>query len=309
MSGYIGNIPTPQATQSRDSFTATASQTSFATAGYTAGFLDVYLNGVHLLDSADYTATNGSDVVLTVGAAAGDVLEVVSYSTFEVLNPTFTGTTTVDTLAVTGTVDGRDIATDGAKLDGVEAGATADQTITLSGDATGSGTTSIVVTVADDSHNHVWGNIDGASVGGLAGPRFTTPSGWIEFGPANTSWAHINTDRPNFYFYKPLYVLGTPVLTGSGVPSTSASTVGSVGSYAWLWRDNAGASQGLTYAGSSLFYAVVNDDNATGAAANVYKGNGTVRSSTSPAGTWRSMGSSGSYPATYGQSTLYLRIS
>jgi hypothetical protein len=84
MSGYIGNVPTPQATQTRQSFTATASQTSFATAGYTAGFLDVYLNGVHLLDSADYTATNGSDIVLTVGAAAGDVLEVVSYSTFEV---------------------------------------------------------------------------------------------------------------------------------------------------------------------------------------------------------------------------------
>jgi hypothetical protein len=102
MSGYIGNIPTPQATQSRDSFTATASQTSFATAGYTAGFLDVYLNGVHLLDSADYTATNGSDIVLTVGAAAGDVLEVVSYSTFEVLDPTFTGTTTTEALTVTG---------------------------------------------------------------------------------------------------------------------------------------------------------------------------------------------------------------
>lgn len=102
MSGYIGNVPTPQATQSRDSFTATAGQTSFATAGYTAGFLDVYLNGVHLLDSADYTATNGSDIVLTVGAAAGDVLEVVSYSTFEVLDPTFTGTTTTDALTVTG---------------------------------------------------------------------------------------------------------------------------------------------------------------------------------------------------------------
>ena len=37
---------------------------------------------------------------------------------------------------------------------GVESGATADQTITLSGDATGSGTGSIAVTVANDSHNH-----------------------------------------------------------------------------------------------------------------------------------------------------------
>ena len=54
MSGYIGNIPTPQATQTRDEFTATAGQTSFATSGYTPGFLDVYLNGVHL-DTSDFT--------------------------------------------------------------------------------------------------------------------------------------------------------------------------------------------------------------------------------------------------------------
>lgn len=38
---------------------------------------------------------------------------------------------------------------------------TGNQTITLSGDASGSGTTSIVVTVADDSHNHVISNVDG----------------------------------------------------------------------------------------------------------------------------------------------------
>src|SRR6056300_939846 len=128
-------------------------------------------------------------------------------------------------ITVTGTVDGRDIASDGSKLDGIESGATADQTlgdlgvtstaaelnkldgytgsvtelnyldtlhatgvtstefdyldgvtsniqtqldgklatgsyltgnqtITLSGDASGSGTTSIAVTVANDSHNH-----------------------------------------------------------------------------------------------------------------------------------------------------------
>ena len=37
---------------------------------------------------------------------------------------------------------------------------TGNQTITLSGDATGSGTTAITVTVADDSHNHVISNVD-----------------------------------------------------------------------------------------------------------------------------------------------------
>jgi len=82
MSGYIGNIPTPQATQTRDVFTATAGQTSFAASGYTPGFLDVYLNGVKLIDGTDFTASNGSDVVLNTGAALDDIIQVVAYSTF-----------------------------------------------------------------------------------------------------------------------------------------------------------------------------------------------------------------------------------
>lgn len=83
MSGYIGVQPVPQATQTRDTFTATAGQTSFATSGYTPNFLDVFLNGVHLVNGTDYTATNGSDVVLTSGAALDDNLEVVAYTTFQ----------------------------------------------------------------------------------------------------------------------------------------------------------------------------------------------------------------------------------
>jgi len=86
MSGYIGSQPVPQATQTRDSFTCTAGQTSFATGGYTPQFLDVYLNGIFLNNGTDYTAGNGSDVILTLGASAGDVLEVVAYTTFEVAN-------------------------------------------------------------------------------------------------------------------------------------------------------------------------------------------------------------------------------
>mgnify|MGYP003624646883 CR=1 FL=1 len=93
MAGYIGTQPVPQATQTRDAFTSTNNQTSFPTSGYTPEFLDVFLNGVKLA-AADYTATNGSDVVLAVGATTGDILEVVSYGTFEVLNPTFDGNVT-----------------------------------------------------------------------------------------------------------------------------------------------------------------------------------------------------------------------
>ena len=87
MSGYIGTQPIPQATQTRDVITATAGQTSFTTGGYTPSFLDVYLNGVHLQNGTDYTASNGSDVVLSTGAALDDVLEVVAFTTFEVAGP------------------------------------------------------------------------------------------------------------------------------------------------------------------------------------------------------------------------------
>ena len=90
MAGYLGSVPVPQATQHRESFTCTEGQTSFATAGYTAQFVDVYLNGSHL-SPADFTATNGSDVVLGVAASADDVCDIISYTPFEVADQTFTG--------------------------------------------------------------------------------------------------------------------------------------------------------------------------------------------------------------------------
>jgi len=93
MAGYIGTGAVPQATQKRDSFTATAGQTSFPTSGYTPGYVDVYMNGVKLAP-ADFTATNSSDVVLAVAAVANDTLEIISYSTFEVSAQTFTGDVT-----------------------------------------------------------------------------------------------------------------------------------------------------------------------------------------------------------------------
>jgi len=59
--------------------------------------------------------------------------------------------------------DGSGSGLDADTLDGQHASAflTGNQTITLSGDVSGSGTTSIAVTVADDSHNHVISNVDG----------------------------------------------------------------------------------------------------------------------------------------------------
>lgn len=66
-------------------FTATASQTTFTPPSYTAGFINVYRNGV-MLGAADYTATNGTTVVLATGATSGDLITTESFSVSSVLN-------------------------------------------------------------------------------------------------------------------------------------------------------------------------------------------------------------------------------
>jgi len=67
---------------SSTTFTATAGQTAF-TIAHTQGFVQVFMNGLLLDETVDYTS-NGSAVTLTSGAAAGDEIEVVAYNTFSV---------------------------------------------------------------------------------------------------------------------------------------------------------------------------------------------------------------------------------
>jgi hypothetical protein len=70
-------------------YTATSGQTTFsgaddnaATLSYTQQNLIVTLNGIVLEDGTDYTATSGTSVVLTTGAAAGDELNIVAFKSF-----------------------------------------------------------------------------------------------------------------------------------------------------------------------------------------------------------------------------------
>jgi hypothetical protein len=70
-------------------FTATDGQTTFNTddsstsLAYVVGKIDVFLNGVRLAP-ADFTATNGTSIVLASGANTSDVMLVVAYGTFQV---------------------------------------------------------------------------------------------------------------------------------------------------------------------------------------------------------------------------------
>lgn len=60
-------------------FTATDGQTTF-TFTYNVNFIDVYVNGVKLAAS-EFTATNGTSVVLDEACFAGDIVEVISFNT------------------------------------------------------------------------------------------------------------------------------------------------------------------------------------------------------------------------------------
>ena len=70
--------------RSTTSFTATAGQTSFSLT-YTPNFIDVYHNGVRLTAS-EFTATNGTSVVLTEGAFAGDTIDIVVFQNSALFN-------------------------------------------------------------------------------------------------------------------------------------------------------------------------------------------------------------------------------
>lgn len=77
---YLGNTPGVSSQRITTTFTATSSQTTFTPAsGYALGLVDVFLNGVKLVDTTDFTATNGTTVVLGSGAATGDIVETVAY--------------------------------------------------------------------------------------------------------------------------------------------------------------------------------------------------------------------------------------
>ena len=60
--------------------TATEGQTTFNVA-YQVGYVDVYLNGARLSQS-EFTATNGTQIVLSTAASAGDLFDAVEYKKY-----------------------------------------------------------------------------------------------------------------------------------------------------------------------------------------------------------------------------------
>jgi hypothetical protein len=74
-------------------FTAAGGETSESglddnglTLNYLVGKEQVYLNGVLLVRSTDYVATNGTSIASLAALTAGDILEVITFTPFEVAN-------------------------------------------------------------------------------------------------------------------------------------------------------------------------------------------------------------------------------
>jgi len=232
MAGYLGAIPVPQATQNRESFTALANQTSFATAGYTVGFVDAFLNGVRL-NTADITASNGSDIVLASGAAVNDILDVISYATFEINAQTFTGTTTLTDVVATSLDISGNIDIDGiTNLDVVDIDGAVNMATTLlvtgnvdfNGDLDVDGTTNLDVVDID-------GAVNIATTALVTGVLTTTAATVFNGGFASNAASSINSTT------------NTPVIIKS-----TAST----GGYAELQVGANGATIGYLGSGESL---------------------------------------------------------
>jgi hypothetical protein len=71
------------------------------------------------------------------------------------------------------------------------------------------------------------------------GLRNTTPYGWIQFGPANTSHAHIYTNRGNFYFNAQIQLLGGSLINQNDIRAGVFYDVNDTGYY----LDPAGSSR------------------------------------------------------------------
>ena len=71
----VSSITLNASTSNITEFVSTSNQTTYSIT-YTPNSILVFLNGILLDNGVDYTATNGTSIVLTNGAAADDVLTV-----------------------------------------------------------------------------------------------------------------------------------------------------------------------------------------------------------------------------------------
>ena len=89
---------------SRQAYTATSNQTVFTTTNtFIEGYEQVYFNGMLLLRGTDYNTSNSNTVTLASGAAASDIVEILTVTNLNSYSATASSTITSNTNLVVGT--------------------------------------------------------------------------------------------------------------------------------------------------------------------------------------------------------------
>jgi hypothetical protein len=99
-SGWQNAGSSVNGTSDRFKFVASGTPTTFSgsdangnTLSYDAGFIDVYLNGIKMVNGTDVTVTSGSSIVFASALTNGDIVEAVAFGTFAVASLTNTTVT------------------------------------------------------------------------------------------------------------------------------------------------------------------------------------------------------------------------
>jgi len=217
-------------TYTRTTFTATAGQTSF-TASYTVNYVQVYVNGI-LLNSADYTATTGTTVVLAAAAAAGDIVDVIAlnvgtFTSGGYTRTTYTGTAGQTSFTASYTPGYVEVFLNGVLLDPTDYTATSGTAIVL-----GTGT------IAGDTVDIVALNIGGFT-GGVT-VTGTPASGQIAAWTGSSSLQGIAapTTAGNVVFTTDGSVWSSTakIVRGTSVATTSGTSVDFTGIPSWVKR-------------------------------------------------------------------------
>ena len=94
-SGWIPAGSSVNGTSNRFTYTVSSSTTTISgaddnsnTLAYDAGFIDVYLNGVKMVNGSDVTVTSGTSVVFAsaIGTSGTDTVDIIAFGTFQLAN-------------------------------------------------------------------------------------------------------------------------------------------------------------------------------------------------------------------------------
>jgi hypothetical protein len=109
-SGWISAGSSVNGTSSRFTYTVSSSTNTITgaddhanTLAYDAGFVDVYLNGVKMVNGTDVTVTSGTSIVFAspIGVSGTDVVDIIAFGTFQLANFSINDANDVSTGGVT----------------------------------------------------------------------------------------------------------------------------------------------------------------------------------------------------------------